>query len=478
MNIDEKIAHRFKDADNALYASHEKVYAREVDGKFQSMRRLAAWCLLGLYYGLAWLPWEGRQAVLFDLPARQFHIFGLTFWPQDFFFLAWLLVMAALSLFFFTALAGRLWCGYACPQTVWTEVFVALERFVEGSRQQQLKLKAMPWNAFKWRKRIGKQILWVSFALWTGFTFVGYFTPIQELAAKTWQSLHGNMQLGGWEMFWVLFYSFATYGNAGFLREQVCLYMCPYARFQSAMLDKDSLVISYDSARGEPRQKGKRELEDNAGDCVDCSLCVQVCPTGIDIRDGLQYECIGCAACIDACDQVMDKVLSPRGLIRYTTENSLAQKPSSIIRPRILLYGAVLSALALSFVIAIALRAPLAVNVLHDRNPLYRVTGDSVHNAYTLKIMNKDRVATRYTINVLDLDSAEIKVHRSPLVQPGTLAQIPVTVSVPLDPDHASDHASRSRPAVQAIRFRISADSNNKESHAIEERSRFFLPLQ
>jgi len=306
--------------DGGLYAARQKIYPREISGRFQRWRVIAVWVLLGIYYVLPWIRWEGRQAVLFDLPARKFHIFALTLWPQDFYFLTWLLVIAALALFFFTALAGRLFCGYACPQTVWTETFLWMERLAEGSRSQQMKLAKAPWTREKILRKFAKQAMWIGFALWTGFTFVGYFTPITELAGKI-----AGFSTGPWETFWVLFYGGATYVNAGFMREQVCKYMCPYARFQSAMFDHDTLVITYDERRGEPRGARKKGTDHKAkglGDCVDCTMCVQVCPTGIDIRKGLQYECIACAACIDACDEVMDKVGYPRGLIRYDTRAS------------------------------------------------------------------------------------------------------------------------------------------------------------
>jgi hypothetical protein len=245
--------------EGGLYAARQKIYPREIAGRYQSLRVYAVWALLGLYYLLPWVRWEGRQAVLFDLPARKFHVFALTLWPQDFYFLTWLLVIAALSLFFFTALAGRLFCGYACPQTVWTEVFLWMERWVEGSRSQQMKLAKSPWTKQKLLRRGAKQFLWIAFALWTGFTFVGYFTPITDLADKI-----AGLSTGPWETFWVLFYGGATYVNAGFMREQVCKYMCPYARFQSAMFDRDTLIISYDERRGEPRG-ARRKGADHRG---------------------------------------------------------------------------------------------------------------------------------------------------------------------------------------------------------------------
>jgi len=373
----------------SLYVAHEKVYPREVDGRFAKLRTLSVWVLLGIYYLLPWVNWNGRQAVLFDLPARKFFIFGLVFWPQDFIFLTWLLIIAALALFFFTAIGGRLWCGYACPQTVWTETFLWMERFVEGDRNARQKLDRGAWHPEKLMKKAAKQVLWVSFALWTGFTFVGFFSPIRPLLGEAL-----SFSLGGWESFWVLFYAFATYGNAGYLREQVCKYMCPYARFQSAMFDHDTLIITYDGERGEPRGPRKRGTDPRSqgvGDCIDCTWCVQVCPTGIDIRQGLQIECIACAACIDACDDVMDKMGSPRGLIRYTTQNALEHKPTRVARPRVFIYGGLLSALVVGFVVTVAMRSAVSLDVLRDRNSLYRLTddGNQVDNVYTLRILNK-----------------------------------------------------------------------------------------
>ena len=333
-----------------MYVSEPKIYPREISGRFQRLRVIAAWVLMALFYLMPWLNLGGEQALLFDLPKRQFHVLGLNFWPQDFIFLAGILVILAFSLFFFTALAGRLWCGYACPQTVWTEVFLALERITEGNRGQRIKLDRAPWSWHKLRRKALKQLSWITLAAWTGVTFVGFFSPIRELAPSLLR-----FDAGGWEIFWVSFYGLATYGNAGYLREQVCKYMCPYARFQSAMFDHDTLIISYDTARGEPRGPGKRRADDarpgldilpkqipKLGDCIDCTLCVQVCPTGIDIRNGLQIDCIACGACIDACDQVMAKVGLPLGLIRYSTENAIVGGASRIMRPRIIIYALLL----------------------------------------------------------------------------------------------------------------------------------------
>jgi cytochrome c oxidase accessory protein FixG len=415
-----------------LYAKHAKVYPREVDGIFARLRLLGVTVLLGLFYGIAWLPWDGRQAVLLDLPARKFYIFGLTFWPQDFFFFAWLLVIAALALFFFTALAGRLWCGYACPQTVWTELFLWIERKVEGTRNQQIKRDKSGLSVAKFRVKTLKHTLWLALSLYTGFTFVGYFTPIRELSISMVQ-----FSLGPWETFWVLFYGFATYGNAGWLREQVCIYMCPYARFQSAMFDKDTLVISYDEERGDPRGSRKRTVDPatiGLGDCVDCTLCVQVCPTGIDIRDGLQYQCIGCAACIDACDQVMDKMEYPHGLIRYTTEHTMAGQHTHLLRPRIIMYMVVLAALSIGLVYEINQRIPLELDIIRDRNSLYRETNEGlVENVYTLKLINMGEHTGSYRLSVTGLEGIELSL-KSPVIEIPAGEVLSLPISARIDP--------------------------------------------
>jgi cytochrome c oxidase accessory protein FixG len=404
---------------SGFYAKHKKVYPREVHGLFATLRVLGVFTLLGLYYIVPWLYWNGHQAVLFDLPARRFYIFGLTFWPQDFFYLAVLLIIAALSLFYFTALAGRLWCGYACPQTVWTEVFLWIERKIEGDRNKQIKLDKSPLTKTKFNRKAIKHFIWIVFSLWTGFTFVGYFTPILKLGQELLQ-----LALGPWEWFWIIFYSFATYGNAGWMREQVCIYMCPYARFQSAMFDKDTLVISYDEKRGEPRGARSKSIdpqEKGLGACVDCTLCKQVCPTGIDIRDGLQYQCIGCAACVDVCNQVMDKMGYARNLIKYTTENAIEGKKSSIFRPRIIIYTVIILAIVSALIYSMATRIPLELDIIRDRNALYRTTSSGlIENIYTLKIANMDTRVHHYKITMQSDFNARLIMRRDDIVvQPG-----------------------------------------------------------
>lgn len=454
------------DVEQSLYAKREKIYPREVHGLFAVLRTAGVFILLGLYYLIPWLEWEGTQLVLFDLPARQFHIFGVVFWPQDFFYLALLLIIAALSLFFFTALAGRLWCGFACPQTVWTEVFLWIERKIEGDRPRQIKLDKAPWTFNKYKIKITKHVIWIVFSLFTGLTFVGYFSPLRELVVNTY-----NLNLGSWEWFWILFYAFATYGNAGWLREQVCTYMCPYARFQSAMIDSDTLVISYDVARGESRGSRKKNVDPKnvgLGDCIDCTICVQVCPTGIDIRDGLQYDCIGCAACIDACDDVMDKMGYEKGLIRYTTENMLKGLSSHFIRPRIIIYGIVLLVITASTFYAIAHREPLALDVIRDRNSLYRETNEGlIENVYIVKVMNMEKVMRRYYLSVDGITGLTMDMDRDYVeVEAGSVIEIPVRAIA--DPEDLQKRSNK-------IQFNLRADY--QDDLVISEEARFIGPI-
>ncbi len=448
----------------SLYIKRETIHPRQVTGLFATLRVIAVLALLGLFYGLPWLQWAGRQAVLFDLPARKFYIFSLTLWPQDFIYLAALLIIAALALFFFTAIAGRLWCGYACPQTVWTEVFMWIERKIEGGRNQRIKLDKAPNSRRKIALKTLKHGIWIILSLWTGYTFVGYFTPILELGHKI-----GVAQTGPWETFWVLFYGFATYGNAGWMREQVCMYMCPYARFQSAMFDKNTLVISYDPDRGEPRghrKRGEDPKQLSLGSCIDCKLCVQVCPTGIDIRDGLQYECIGCAACIDACDDVMDKLSYPKGLIRYTTENALATGNTKLFRPRIVVYGLILLALSAALVFNLVTRSDLALEVSRDRNVLYRVTDEGfAENIYRLKILNKAVSDQVYRIEVNGLPGLRLKEEIEIAVSAGQYEE--TIIAIWIDPVDMKTLSSD-------ILIRATATGGNKLSAEIT--ARFLKP--
>ncbi len=416
-----------------LYASAEKIYPRQVYGLFAKLRILGVLLLLGCYYITPWLSWNEQQAVLFDLPARQFRYFAVTFWPQDFIYLTLLLIIAAVGLFLFTTIAGRLWCGYACPQTVWTETFLWIEELVEGNRNKRIKLDKGPWNFNKITRKSIKQFLWISFSLFTGYTFVGYFSPIKDLAIGL-----SQLSLTPWEWFWIGLYSLATYGNAGWLREQVCLHMCPYARFQSSMFDKDTLIISYDKNRGEKRGKRKKNSDyqsNGLGDCIDCNQCVHVCPTGIDIRDGLQYECIACAACIDVCDNVMDKMGYQSGLIKYTTEveeQSNGKIKTHLFRPRTIYYTTIFIAILSVFFYSIGNRVPLDINVLRDRNNLFVETfsGD-IENTYRLKILNMSQKKQNYQLNISGFKTIILEGQKRFEIESGEVLMLPIRIKIP-----------------------------------------------
>jgi len=450
---------------DSLYAKRKDIYPREVHGIFARWRVAMVALTLGLYYILPWITMaDGRQALLFDLPNRKFNIFMMTLWPQDLIYLSALLIISALGLFLFTSVGGRLWCGYACPQTVWTEVFLWIERKVEGSRQKQIKLAKSPWNAEKILKKGGKNFIWLALSLWTGLTFVGYFSPIRELTVNF---LHWD--LGPWETFWIFFYGFATYGNAGWLREQVCIYMCPYARFQSVMFDNNTLIISYDERRGDPRgarKRGKGKPSDK-GDCIDCGLCVQACPTGIDIRDGLQYQCIACAACIDACDDVMDKMDYDKGLIRYTTVNEVNGKGLHIFRPRIFVYSAILLGLVIAMMWSLLARIPVGVDITRDRNILYREAANgNLENVFKIRIMNQDDKAHVFVISlegfpgaILDLDEKETLVESGEIVD--TLVRV-----------QASEEIIKNRSTNIILR----ATATDDEKLTDDEDARFIAP--
>ncbi|MBB2775265.1 UNVERIFIED_ORG: cytochrome c oxidase accessory protein FixG [Comamonas terrigena] len=431
-------------------------------------RWLMVWATQLLFYGLPWLDWGQRQMVLFDLGARRFYLFGYVLYPQDFIYLTGLLIISALALFLFTAVAGRLWCGFTCPQTVYTEIFMWIEHKVEGDRSARIRLDQAGWTWEKvWKKSL-KQLLWVVFALWTGFTFVGYFVPIRELGSEL------LALQGGWQIFWVLFYGFATYGNAGYMREQVCKYMCPYARFQSAMFDKDTLVVSYDTVRGEARGPRKKDADYKAqglGDCIDCKLCVQVCPVGIDIRNGLQYECIGCGLCIDACNNVMDNMHYPRGLIRLTTQNAVTQRWQRsqilrrIARPRVLIYGAVLVGLSVAMVVSMALREPLKVDVIRDRASLARiVAGGKLENVYRLQVMNATEATQTYHVQVHGLNGIELVEGGEVEVLPAQTRGVAVRVQIPY---------GAAEPGSHHIVFDIDARSGEGR---VSEKSVFLVP--
>jgi len=457
----------------SLYQSQKKIYAKSVRGRFANWRVAMVLFTQALFYGLAWLPWNGRQAVLFDLTARKFYIFEWVFWPQDVLYLTFILIVSAYALFFVTAIAGRVFCGYACPQTVYTEIFMWIEEKFEGDRAARIKLDDAPMSANKlWRKG-RKHFFWILIALWTGFTFVGYFTPIHTLGHEVLTA-----STGPWETFWIVFYGFATWGNAGFMREQVCKYMCPYARFQSVMFDRDTMIVTYDEARGEPRGGRKKSADAVAlklGSCVDCSLCVQVCPTGIDIREGLQYECIGCSACIDVCDTVMDKMAYPRGLIRYSTENAIekhwdfAAIRKHMLRPRIIIYFAVLVMLVAGLVGSLALRNPLKVNVIRDKGVLAReIEGKYIENIYMLNVMNTAEKAQRFTVSVDGLD--DIRVDRGSRIEadPASTAASVLAIRIPVEV------AEKAKSGSHTIFLTVKSETDAGIS--VREKAAFLIP--
>ena len=448
-----------------------KIYARATRGRFERLRWLMLWITQAVFYGLPWLTWNGRQAVLFDLDARRFYLFQLVLSPQDLVYLAVLLILCALGLFFVTTLAGRIWCGFACPQTVYTKLFMWVELKTEGDRSARMRRDAGPWTVEKVARKAAKQTAWGAISLWTGFTLVAYFTPLTSLAPA---ALQGGW--GPWETFWIFFYALMLYGNAGFLREQVCKHMCPYARFQSAMFDRDTLIIGYDSQRGEPRAAAKTSA---LGSCIDCTLCVQVCPTGIDIRDGLQSNCIGCAACIDACDAVMDKIGAPRGLVRYATQNAMdqgwgrRQMLARLLRPRVLVYGALLLVLTVGFVVGLGGRNPLKFDVVRDRGVQARTVGNGdIENVYRLHVMHTLEHPQRYLIRASGPQGLVISADspHSVLLEPAGERWLPLALSLP---GHQAQALAGQNIAVQ---FHVEAEGAQYPDATRTEASRFIVP--
>ncbi|QEQ97154.1 cytochrome c oxidase accessory protein CcoG [Neptunomonas concharum] len=447
-----------------LYAEREHIYVKFYKGFFKNFRIISGAIMLIMFYTFSWLQWDGRQAVLFDLPNRQFHVFGMTFWPQDFMLLSWLLIILAFTLFFVTVFAGRLWCGYACPQFVWTWLFIWAERFAEGDRNQRMRLDKSAWSMTKLRKKAVKHALWLFIAITSAIAFVGYFSPIRELVADV-----AAFSLGPWEMWWIGFIAVATYANAGWLREQVCIYMCPYARFQSVMFDQDTLIISYDEARGENRGKRKKGADYKAeglGDCIDCDNCVHVCPVGIDIRDGLQYECVACGACVDACDDIMERMGYEKGLVRYTTEHQLEGHTTKLLRPRLIGYFIVLTAMFVAFSYTLYNRVPLEVDILRDRGQLYNEASNGmIENVYKLKIANKEQQDHQYRISISGLDGLKLIDDPVVTVKAGELLDYPIRLQL-----------SRDRLERPNYDIQLTVEALDNSSISITEANRFIGP--
>lgn len=445
-------------------SSDNLIHTRSFTGLFRTLRVGGAGLLFLAFFGTVWLNWGGRQAVLWDLAESKFHIFGATFWPQDFILLSALLIICAFGLFAITVFAGRVWCGYTCPQSSFTWLFMWCEKVTEGERNQRIKLQAAPWSLNKLARRSAKHTLWLGISVLTGLTFVGYFTPIRPLAAEllTWQ-------IGGVSLFWVLFFTGATYINAGWLREAVCMHMCPYARFQSVMFDKDTLTISYDTTRGEHRGPRKRDVqpaEVGLGDCIDCQLCVQVCPTGIDIRDGLQMECIGCAACIDACDSMMDKMGYARGLVSYTSEHQLQGGKTHLLRPRLIGYSVVLLVMIAALVVALIERPMVSLDVTKDRGMFRENSQGLIENIYSLKVINKTQQRQDYRLELVDADGFQLQGKTQVSLAAGEIVDIPVSVALLADTPASSS---------QTLRFKVT-DVDEPWIYTAAD-SRFVAPL-
>ena len=445
-------------------SSDNLIHTRSFTGLFRTLRIGGAGLLFLAFFGTVWLNWGDRQAVLWDLAQSKFHIFGATFWPQDFILLSALLIICAFGLFAITVFAGRVWCGYTCPQSSFTWLFMWCEKVTEGERNQRIKLQAAPWSVNKLARRAAKHTLWLGISVLTGLTFVGYFTPIRPLAAEllTWQ-------MGGVSLFWVLFFTVATYLNAGWLREAVCMHMCPYARFQSVMFDKDTLTISYDAARGEsrgPRKREARPADVGLGDCIDCQLCVQVCPTGIDIRDGLQMECIGCAACVDACDSIMDKMGYARGLVSYTSVHQLQGGKTHLLRPRLIGYSAVLLVMIAALVVALVGRPMVSLDVTKDRGMFRENAQGLIENIYSLKVINKTQQRQDYRLELVDGEGFQLQGKTEISLAPGEISDVPVSVALLADKPTSSS---------QTLRFKVT-DVDEPWIYSAAD-SRFVAPL-
>lgn len=448
-----------------LYKAHQKIYIRRIKGYFNSLRFSGNIVLFALFFGLPWISNADRQSLWFDLPARKFHMFGITFWPQDFILLSWFMIIAAFALFFITVIAGRIWCGYTCPQSAWTWIFLWIEEKTEGKRNSRIKLDSETASLSKLLRKTAKHLLWLIVAFLTAATFVGYFHPIRELTVDV-----VSFELAGWSLLFVSFFTLATYGNAGWLREQVCIYMCPYARFQSVMFDKDTLIVSYDPSRGEHRGRRRRGIEPSAiglGDCIDCDLCVQVCPTGIDIRDGLQYECISCAACIDACDSVMDKMGYDPGLISYTTESNLLGTKTKFFRPRLVGYGLAMTIMIGLFAVTLNQRVPLELDIIRDRDVLHRITEEgNIENRYKIKIMNMSHIDKEFSISANGISDLTIVDAPQILIPAGGTLDFRIQIEAPI-----------SAMSVPRKTIYLSVTEMSDTGVSVTEETRFFGPL-
>lgn len=445
------------------YNARDQIYVRKVSGFFQRLRQKMNFVFLTVFALIPWLQYNDHQAVLFDIIDQRFFLWGLTLWPQDLTLLAWLFILSAFILFFVTTFLGRVWCGYLCPQTVWTFIFIWFEEKIEGTANQRKKLDSQKLSINKlWRKAL-KHSCWMFFSVLTGLTFVGYFVPVQTLF-NDFFTLNASFAVAAT----VWFFALCTYGNAGWMREIMCLHMCPYARFQSAMFDKDTMTVSYDYNRGESRGARNKKQDHKAmglGDCIDCSLCVQVCPTGIDIRNGLQYECINCGACIDACDGVMEKMNYPKGLIRHTTEHELKGKKVHLLRAKLVGYAVVLFVMSSLLIMEIVNRVPVALDIIRDRNELARENfNGEVENVYTLKILNKSQTNNTYRLSVQGLENVKWIGEQEVTVKAADVYTLPISLAI--DPYDLKDHMTKIIFVVEQI--------SPEDNVIFEQQSRFF----
>ena len=457
-----------KPADDAgqQYPARSRIYVRSVKGMIENFRRFFGFIFLAMFAVIPWITYNGQQAILFDIPEQRFTLFAVTLWPQDLTVLAYIFIVAAFALFFVTTFAGRVWCGFMCPQTTWVYMFIYVEELFEGSANKRMKLDERSMDADKFLRKSAKHGTWLLISLLTAMTFVGYFTPIRELYMDVL-----TLDTSFWAAFSILFFAGCTYGNAGWMREIMCIHMCPYARFQSAMFDKDTFTVAYDSKRGEGRGPRSRKATPEQlkakglGDCIDCNLCVQVCPTGIDIRNGLQYECINCGACVDACNGVMDKMGYPKGLISFTSEHELAGGETKIFRPKLIGYALVLVVMTGLLVADFMSRKPLALDIIRDRNSLYRETNQGlIENVYTLKILNKSQQTRMFDISVAGLPEIEFIGEQRVEVTGGDVLSLPISI--------ATD-AYNLEERVTEITFTLSTQDHNGEPIVIEEPAKF-----
>jgi len=427
----------------SLYEKRRKIYPRLARGAFRRLKWLVMALTLAVYYLSPWLRWERGpnapdQAILIDFPGRRFYFFFIEIWPQEVYYLTGLLILAAIGLFLVTSVAGRVWCGYTCPQTVWTDLFIAIERLIEGDRSARIRLDRAPWSAAKLLRKACKHLLWLAVAVATGGAWVFYFADAPTLAVDL---IH--FQAPAVSYLFIGIMTFTTYTLGGIAREQVCIYMCPWPRIQAAMLDEDTLTVTYRRDRGEPRGPYRRgDSWHGRGNCIDCNQCVAVCPMGIDIRDGLQLECISCALCIDACDGVMDRIGLPRGLIAYDTDDNIERRQRGQaprfrpIRPRTLAYAGIIAVVGIVMLAALLTRDSVDLNVLRDRNPLFtRLADGSIRNGYTVKILNKRHDESVFDLGVEGLQPSDIKlIGAEPdgiRVAPDSLKSFRVLLTVP-----------------------------------------------